>query len=192
VVPIAELQEGDQFTVKGRVELIANKRSFKSRKMITECLVNDDTESLRVVWFNQPFLIKTIEPGDTVYLSGKVTKDMVGARLVSPVYEKEKKGETTHTARLVPIYPLTAGLTEKQLRFLMTQVIDLATVIPDWLPETMIKKYGFTSLSEALRSIHFPKDESDIKQSTNCLIFSSLNSNESASTIFFSNRDSSA
>jgi ATP-dependent DNA helicase RecG len=175
IVPIKDLIEGDQVTIKGMVELIANKRSFKTRKMITECLVKDDNQdTLRVVWFNQPFLIKTIHPGDVIYLSGKVSKDMLGAQLVSPVFEKDKKGETTHTARLVPIYPLTAGLTEKQLRFLMSQIIGLAEIIPEWLPEELIQKNNLLHLAAALKVIHFPKDEAELKKSTERLKFDEL------------------
>jgi ATP-dependent DNA helicase RecG len=174
IVPSTDLQIGDQVTVKGVVELIANKRSFKTRRIITECLVRDNYGTIRVVWFNQPFLIKTIHPGDSIYLSGKVTKDMLGPQLVSPVFEKDTKGETTHTARLVPMYPLTAGLTEKQIRFLLSQIIGLTEVLPDWLPSVVREKNDLLPLGEALRAIHFPKDETFLKKSTDRLKFDEL------------------
>lgn len=174
IVPIAELVVGEQVTIRGQIELIANRRSFKSRKIITECLIKDATGSLRVIWFNQPFLIKTLQPGNSVYVSGKVTEDLLGPQLVSPVYEKETKGGTTHTARLVPIYPLTAGLTEKQLRFLIGQIIGIAKVIPEWLPEKVVREQGLITIGEALCGIHFPKDEQTLKQSTDRLKFDEL------------------
>lgn len=173
ITPIANLRDGEPVTVCGQVELIANKRSFKSRKIITEALVSDASGSLRIVWFNQPFLTQQIKSGDIVYFSGKVKNDMLGPQLVSPAYEKYKK-ETTHTARLVPIYPLTYGLTQKQLRFLMSQIIPLTDAITEWLPKDILEKFDLIPLTAALRGIHFPVDEHDLQLSTDRLKFDEL------------------
>jgi len=179
IVPIADLQDDQLVTVCGLVELISNKRSFRTRKMITEALVSDKSGTLKVVWFNQPFLTKNIHPGEIVYLSGKVKSDMLGPQLVSPVYEKfSAKGasgkETVHTARLVPIYPLTYGLTQKQIRFLINQIIKLADAVKEWMPEIVLEKEDLVPLASALKGIHFPKDEADLKQSTSRLKFDEL------------------
>src|SRR5438105_529680 len=88
VVPIKQLQEGMMVTVRGQIELIANRRSPRKRKNITEALIADQSGSIRVVWFNQPFLIKNLHTGDQIFLSGTVKKDMLGSQLVSPAYEK--------------------------------------------------------------------------------------------------------
>lgn len=173
-VPINELTIGEMVTVKARVELIGTKRSFKSKKMITECLVSDDSGSLRIVWFNQPFITKSLQSGDVVFFSGKVTRDMLGPQMVSPAYEKEHRGEQTHTARLVPIYPLTQGLTEKQLRFLVSQIIPLTKSISEWLPSEILEEYDLSPLSQAISGIHFPHDEIDLKHCTERLKFDEL------------------
>ncbi|MBI2037531.1 MAG: ATP-dependent DNA helicase RecG [Candidatus Magasanikbacteria bacterium] len=173
IVDISQLRDGELVTICGQVELIANKRSFKTKRVITEALVSDKTGSVRVVWFNQPFILKSIKSGDRVYLSGKVKVDMLGAQLVSPVYEKYKK-DTTHTARLVPIYPLIYGLTQKQIRFLISQIIPLADTIADWLPKDIIEAMDLVPLANALRGIHFPVDEHDLQLSTDRLKFNEL------------------
>jgi ATP-dependent DNA helicase RecG len=174
IVPIANLKEDEPVTVCAVVEIINNRRSFRSRKNITEALVSDKTGSLRIVWFNQPFLVKNIKPGEILYFSGKVKKDMLGPQLVSPGYEKFKKEETTHTARLVPIYPLTYGISEKQLRFLISQVLPLAEKMPDWLPDEILEQEDLIPLPHAIKGIHFPADECDLKQSTDRLKFDEL------------------
>ncbi|MDD2758302.1 MAG: ATP-dependent DNA helicase RecG [Patescibacteria group bacterium] len=174
IVPIGQLVEGDSITVCGRLELIANKRSFRRRKMITEALVTDDTGSVRVIWWNQPFIAKNLKPGEMIFLSGKVKADMLGPQFVSPAYEKMTKTETAHTARLVPIYSITSGLTQKQLRFLITQIIDLTKRVEDWVPSNILEKYDLSPLGDALRGIHFPVDEHDLKQSTERLKFDEL------------------
>ncbi|MEK7131686.1 MAG: ATP-dependent DNA helicase RecG [Patescibacteria group bacterium] len=174
IVPIAQLRAGELVTVCGQVELIANKRSFRSRKTITEALVSDKSGSVRVVWFNQPYIVKNIHPGDVVYLSGKVKTDMLGAQLSSPTYEKFKKEGTTHTARLVPIYSSTYGLSQKQIRFLISQVIDLVDKTKEWLPADILEQADLSPLAAALRGIHFPTDDNDLKLSADRLKFDEL------------------
>lgn len=176
IVPISQLRDGELVTVCGQVELVGNKRSFKSRKTITEALVSDKTGSLRLVWFNQPFLIKSIKVGDMVYFSGKVKSDMLGPQLVNPVYEKTALGEkeSVHTARLVPMYPLTHGLTQKQIRFLINQTLPLADKAPEWLPADVLEQFDLAPLTSALRGIHFPHDERELKISTDRLKFDEL------------------
>lgn len=174
IVPIKELQDDEAVTVKVKLELIANKRSWKSRKMITEALVSDDTGSLRIVWFNQPFITKLLHPGETIFLSGVIKSDMLGAQMISPVYEKVGKAASAHTARLVPIYPLTNGLTQKQIRYLVSQIINLVDQFKEWLPEEILEKFDLVPLGSALHGVHFPEDEKDLKLSLDRLKFDEL------------------
>ncbi len=173
MLPVAQMRDGELVTICVQVELIANKRSFKSKKMITEALVSDKSGSVRVVWFNQPFIIKTIKTGDIIYLSGKVKSDMLGPQLISPAYEKYKK-ETAHTGRLVPIYPLTRTVTQKQIRYLMSQVIQAATAIKDWLPTDILESADLRPLPAAICGIHFPVDDTDLQLSRDRLKFDEL------------------
>jgi ATP-dependent DNA helicase RecG len=192
-LPIAQLKEGDQVTVQGKIELIANKRSHRKKVNITEAVVADESDQLRVVWFGQPFLTKTLKVGDTVYLSGKVTSDMFGPQMVSPTYEKNLKypraasltsrftsseilnyKSTKHTARIVPIYPTTAGLTQKQIRFLVSQVIDLASQLEEWLPDEIRDRVDLMGLQEAIKTIHFPDGPDEVKHAERRLKFDEL------------------
>lgn len=159
-VPIAQLQPETRVTVRGKLELLANRRSFKHRRMMTEAMVGDATGQIKVVWFNQPYLIKNLKIGDKIYLAGKVTFDRYGLQMTNPVYEKERLGEeTVHTARLVPIYPLTAGLTQKHLRFLIKKTLPLIPQVKEWLPLEIVEKFSFLDIRAALNEIHFPADE---------------------------------
>lgn len=174
-VPIAEIKAGEAVTVLGAIELIASRRTHRKGKTITEAIVNDETGSLRAVWFNQPFLSKTLHTGDKIFLSGTIKDSMLGPELVSPSYERyAAAGETTSTNRLVPVYPLTGNLTEKQVRFLVKQILPLAKDLPEWLPAKFLEHYDFVPLSEAVRGIHFPIDETDLKKSTERLKFDEL------------------
>jgi len=160
VKPIADLKAGESISVHGKIQLIANRRSFRKRKNITEALVSDDSGTLKVVWFNQPFLIKALKVGDEIYLSGKV--DDTGTQMISPDYERmslaKHPGENIHTARIVPVYHTTSGITQKQLRFLLSLTTAVFDQIEEYLPAEVLKKNNFPKISSALRAIHFPQD----------------------------------
>jgi len=160
VKPIVELKSGESVSVHGRIQLIANRRSFRKRKNITEALISDDSGTLKVVWFNQPFLIKVLKTGDEIYLSGKV--DDTGTQMVSPDYEKMSRtkqyGDNIHTARLVPIYHTTSGVTQKQLRYLLSLTLPAFNQVNEYLPDEILNKYHFPKVGEALKEIHFPEN----------------------------------
>ncbi|MBT3539234.1 ATP-dependent DNA helicase RecG [Candidatus Parcubacteria bacterium] len=175
VVDIANLVEGQEVTVRGKIELIASKRSPRKRTVITEAVVTDETEQLRIVWFGQPFITKTLKVGDEVFFSGKVKTDMFGVQMVSPSYEKVNKNSgTVHTARIVPMYPLTSGITQKQLRFLMAQAVKATEELVDWLPEDIRDRVDVMGLSEAIKAIHFPESEEEFKHAERRLKFDEL------------------
>lgn len=184
IVQIKDLRarEGESVTVQAKITMIKNRRGWKKKRFITEAIVEDDTASLRVVWFNQGFLLKVLKPGDLVNFSGKVKVDMLGPQLVAPVYEKvklnsrqnEDANTQTHTARLVPIYPLTDGVTQKQIRFLISQVIDLADFLEEWIPEEIMEMQDLINLGAAVRGVHFPQDEIELEQSLKRLKFGEL------------------
>lgn len=174
LTPIDKLQAGVSANVVGQIELIQNKRSWKRRMNITEALITDGTETLKVIWFNQPFIARNLLVGDKVSLAGKVDDDYGSPVMMSPVYEKIIYGQAVHTQGLVPNYHLTASLTQKQIRFLIKQVVGLADKVVDWLPFEVKKNAKLINLAEAVKKIHFPKNNIDIKKARERLAFNEL------------------
>jgi ATP-dependent DNA helicase RecG len=174
LTPIDKLQAGVSANVVGQIELIQNKRSWKRKMNITEALISDNTETIKVVWFNQPFIAKNLHVGDKISLAGRVEENYGGLLMNSPVYEKITFGQGVHTQGLVPNYHLTANITHKQVRFLIKQVINLSGQIIDWLPLEVKKSAKLINLSEAVKKIHFPKDNLDIKKARERLAFNEL------------------
>ncbi|MCH7492667.1 ATP-dependent DNA helicase RecG [Patescibacteria group bacterium] len=170
---IADIQPNTQITIKGQINLIANKRIFRRKMYITECLITDDTGSMKAVWFNQPFITKMLKQGDTAYFSGKVELTAYGIQMVGPTYEKIKK-EQTHTARIVPVYSVTENLTAKQIRYLIKLVLPLARDLPDWIPEKIIKHNKLINLAAAIREVHFPTNKNTLSQARHRLKFNEL------------------
>ena len=85
LAPIATLENGSLVTVKGKIELIANKRTLRRRKMITEGLVSDVSGSIKVIWFNQPYLSKNIIIGQNLNVAGSVTFFQNKITIVAPL-----------------------------------------------------------------------------------------------------------
>ncbi len=171
---INELKPDTIANLIGTVELIQNKRSFKRKMYLTEALVSDDSEILKVIWFNQPFLTRTIKVGDRISLAGRVSETHGQLTMISPHYEKIYSPELIHTKGLVPNYHLTENLTQKQIRFLIKQIISLASKLPDWLPIDIRHRLKLLDLKEALHKIHFPKNQIDIQQARQRLGFAEL------------------
>jgi len=176
VKKISEVMPNTTATINGIVELIQNKRSPWKKSLITEAIIADGSDKIKAVWFHQPYLVKNLRPGDQLFLSGKVELREDGLQFVHPQYERitKYKTETMHTARIVPVYPLTKGLTEKQLRYVISSVIRITNNIPEWLPSDLIKKNNLASLAETIKQIHFPDNHSLLNRALERLKFDEL------------------
>ncbi len=145
-------------TIYAVVELISNRRSRKSRIMITEAVLFDGEERVKAVWFNQPFISKQLPQGFEFYFSGKIKNQFSNLSLVNPLFEPRKKeGGQIHTASRVPVYPVTEGISQKQIRFLTKRALAFADEVKEWMPEFFLKQRNYLSLPEALKEIHYPQ-----------------------------------
>ena len=145
VIPISQVQKGETVSVKGKLTDIKNIRTFRKRIVLTQAKVEDKSGSLQVMWFNQPYLINTLKKGDVLFLAGKMNQKN-GKYLSCPAYEKIQNGTTEnsdmiHTARLVPVYPETEGLSSRWLRNILWPILKkLSSELPDPLPKSLKDK----------------------------------------------------
>ncbi len=170
---IDKLIPDQRFTVKGKIDAIQNRRSFRKRLNITETIISDDTGSVKVIWFNQPYLTKSFNPGDTIIVAGKLEMDKYGLHFTNPSYEKIKYRQI-HTSRLIPIYPTTYRLTQRQIRYLAQLVQPLARRTQDYLNPQTKKENKLVDLSFALQEIHFPTTDLRLKKAQERLKFDEL------------------
>ena len=164
VYTIAELEPGQQATIQAAIEDVHIRRTHRGLTVI-EALLADESGSIRAVWFNQPYISNVLRPGKIANFSGKVSQsDEHGPYLNGPAYEirgpaesQNPDAETTHTARLVPIYPETRGITSRGIRFVVQRLLKLGPVLEEWLPPSVLKDLKLPELQAAVQSIHFPK-----------------------------------
>ncbi|MFZ4648759.1 MAG: ATP-dependent DNA helicase RecG [Patescibacteria group bacterium] len=177
---IASLQEGQEAQIIGQIDLINNRRSARRKMNLTEAIIQDDSGILKVIWFNQPYIAKNLKVGDFVSFAGRVSEQFGGLCLVSPSYEKLINHQETSTQNLhntqgiIPNYHLVEGLTSKQLRYLIRQVIALSNEIKDSLPSQIISEHHLMPLATAIKNIHFPENGADLDESRRRLGFEEL------------------
>lgn len=173
---ISELVAFEKATLQVRVSKIVN-ITTRYRKVLTKASVHDDTGSLEVVWFNQPFITKVVKVGDFVNLSGGLSTFNGRPSFVSPEYEVISNGrEPIHTGSLVPIYPETEGISSKWLRSRIKFILDNTETseISDFLALKIRETYSLIRLETALRHIHFPKDWTQVEEAKKRLAFDEL------------------
>ncbi len=154
---INRLRIGEVVTIRGTVEEMKNEYTKRFKKL-QRAKVSDSTGVLEVVWFNQPFLTRVIQKGDTISLSGRIEWQNRKKALISPDYEILTNNlAPIHTGRLVPVYPETKGLTSKWLR---RQVYNLLQenlqAFEEFLPQEILESFELYVYSKALEQVHFP------------------------------------
>jgi ATP-dependent DNA helicase RecG len=172
-VSIRDLRYGMEATVIGSVKSIS-KRQGKGRRFSTEAVISDETGGLRVNWFNQPWMIRNLDIGNDVVLSGKVDQYLGRLTMNNPEWELLDQ-EQLHTNRIVPIYPLTADVGQRWLRGLMNRVVGhWATRLPDPLPDSVVRSANLVPISDALLQAHFPDSHEQIAAARTRLAFDEL------------------
>jgi len=155
--PINRLQYGEETTIIGTIWETSSRKT-RSGGSIVSSIIADASGTIEAVWFNQPYLTRQLRTGRQIVLSGQVDERLGRLTLQSPVWEPLER-ELIHTGRLVPIYPLTRGITARWMRQRTKRVVDhWAPRLEDPLPETIRKRLGLMDLPTAIQQIHFPKD----------------------------------
>lgn len=122
---------------------------------MTECLASDDTGSVKLVWFNQPYRAQAIKVGEEYFVSGEFASNYKFFAITNPACELVSSFPV-NTARLVPIYRLTKGLAATQVRKAVKNALTTykaQETLPDWI----LDKEKLVSKQEALREMHFPE-----------------------------------
>jgi ATP-dependent DNA helicase RecG len=175
LLPIAQTRIGEIVTVRARLLEIKARRSSRRRMMLTEAVVADDSGMVKLTWFNQPYLAKSLHVGDELMLSGKIEHRFGELQMTSPEYELVKQsGEQVHTAGIVPVYSETEGLSSKWLRSRVKPLLHLVNEIPDPLPEETRARNNLLGIASALREVHFPENEAALERARERFDFEEL------------------
>jgi len=167
---ICDLAYARMETATGKIISMDIIKLPKSRVKIFALVISDGTGLLKGKWFNQPYMKKNFALGREVILSGVVKRNSyrgTGFEMDNPEYEftDDDSENLIHTARTVPVYRTTAGMSVRVLRSLMFNVLStFADHIRDPLPHEILAKYNLPPLGESIYQSHFPGPDADVEE----------------------------
>lgn len=167
---IFELKDEEKVTIRAIVSSIETSNVRKGL-VITKVGVRDETGFARLVFFNQEYISSTLKKGDTVFVFGKVKKTSYGIEMSSCEVEQMSNNPKS-TCGIMPIYPLTYGLTNKELINIVKTVFSNEQIyIKEYLPNKIIQKYKLCSIDFAVKNIHSPNNKESLKVALYRLVF---------------------
>jgi ATP-dependent DNA helicase RecG len=170
---INRLEYGEEVTIIAQVRR-ARVRQMRGGGALFKAILSDGTGSIEVTWFNQPYLADRIKRGQHIVISGQVDEYLGRLCFNSPGWEPLEE-ELLHTARLVPIYPLTSGVGARWLRRLMKRTVDYwSKRLPDHLPASVCGEADLLDLETAIVQAHFPDDKELLQRARYRLAFDEL------------------
>jgi len=168
LIPISRLKPGEKAMTSGKV--VASGFSGKRGRQTFRAIIDDGTGTLTLKWFNMPgkYLIDRIQKGRVVVASQTVRVFESELEMHHPELEILEDGEELDSlsfGRIVPVYSLPEGFSQKTLRNLMAQALALnLEQIQDLIPEELLKKRNFPSIKTALKNLHFPPLDARIEE----------------------------
>ena len=171
---INSLEVGSSSGFTGTV-LAVSSRTLGPRRSLLTIVVGDETGIINLAFFNQPYLKGKFKQGLRIIASGTIQVYRGHKQIVAPEYEVitgELGEDLIHTGRIVPVYPLTAGISQRMIRRIIKAALAKSEgLIPENLSERFRKSMGFPGREEALRQIHYPDDWESLEKALRRLKF---------------------
>ncbi|HET6864181.1 MAG TPA: ATP-dependent DNA helicase RecG [Candidatus Saccharimonadales bacterium] len=168
VVEIARLRPG-AVTLQAKISS-ATGRYVRRGMHITEAIATDQTGSVRMVWFNQPYRAGSIKSGQAYFIAGDYALRRNRFSITNPAVELVSDFPL-NAARIIPIYRETKGLKSNQIRRYIKEALDIAQQLPEHLPTWLVKHQGLIDYSEAVSQIHFPASAEALQKAKKRLAF---------------------
>lgn len=176
VTKLADIAPG-KVTIRARCEKVETRPVRRGMKITTATLA-DDSGKIQAVWFNQPYRATQLKSKGEFFFSGDFEFSYNRYQLTNPSVVKADEAPATHTSdkkeRIVPIYRAIAGLKTQLVRKILTELKPLITMLPETLPESIIKHENLISYNEALLGMHFPETRQQIEAARERLAFEEL------------------
>ncbi|MEO5986955.1 MAG: hypothetical protein ABIW50_03275, partial [Candidatus Limnocylindria bacterium] len=170
--PLGELVPDEKQSTRATIAAVRVEPGFGRRPQRVIAQLTDDTGSAEAIWFGRRYVERQLQVGDEVIVSGKVTQRGWRPQFSAPEFSAVGR-DSVHTARVVPVYHLTSGVTQKRLRELLARVLERGLpAISD--PLTADERGALPALDHALRTAHFPEDAADVGDALDRLAFDEL------------------
>ena len=173
IVKIKDLQDGESACVEAMVAATPTLSRIRKGLELVKLRAVDESGTLDITFFNQAYRKTSLIPGETYTFYGKAEGNLLRKTMTNPVVEKEGRRELT--GRIVPIYPLTAGISQLTLIRAMEQGLAACrNLLADPLPDEVRQEHGLCHTGYAYEKIHFPGDEKELADARRRLVFEEL------------------
>jgi len=171
---IPDLEEGEAFSVFGKIAEVELRNIGVGRTMLG-VLIEHEGSHLRGVWFNQPYMQQKFERDQSVLFSGSVKNNGGRWEMVHPQIEFLESGQPPPTGRVLPIYPLTEGLNQSQMRRMIGGVVEShSPLIPEVFPPDYLDEHNLWPIQAALPQLHQPATLETLEQARRRFIYQEL------------------
>ena len=170
LVPIEKLEPDVPACFRAMVMNTPRTSHIRKGLDLTKVQVADTTGRLNVTFFNSRFAAQQLEYGREYIFYGAVSGDFIGYSMTNPVFEAPESQPVT-TRRILPIYPLTAGLTNAALLRLVQQALAVCGLPEEILPAEVREKYGILPAERAYFAIHEPNSMAEAELAKKRMIF---------------------
>jgi len=144
---------------------------LKDKFSISKWEVEGDSRSAYCIWFNQPFRLRLYKPNITYFFRGKMDYKFNQLQIQNPIVEEFRPAQHTES-KILPIYPLTKGITQKDIRNLTSEVLNkFSDRLIDNFDDEFLSRWDLVSKSFAYKEIHFPSSESCLTNAKKRLVF---------------------
>lgn len=167
-LPLERLEEEKVVTLSGYFENPPVTKRFRGQQ-VTTGVFTDGTGRITVNWYHMPYIASSIT-GEDMYLRGKVMKKGNHWVLYQPAILKEEQYQELLN-RLMPVYPLKTGLTNRLMISLVSQCLEKAELTCEYLPQSLRRSYQLAEANYAVRNIHFPESRHDMLLARRRLVF---------------------
>ena len=171
--PIRELALGEYACVRAMLAGDPTASRIAGGRTLVKVRAVDDSGTLDVAFFNQDYRKTSLHKGETYIFYGRVEGDLLRRRMTNPLLEPE--GHQLLTGRIMPVYPLTAGVTQTMLAKAMRQGLDACEgLLPDVLPDDVRQAHHLCYTGYAYENIHFPSSPEALDIARRRLVFEEL------------------
>ena len=172
ITPIAELRDGEKQCIHAIVGAQPSTAHIRKGMDVTRCKVFDSSGSLTLRFFNNRYAAAALEVGKEYAFYGKVQAEGRSDVMLAPEFEPVSR--ESRTGRILPVYPLTAGLSQKDLYRVTDAALQAAGDVKDFLPEDIRNRQKLPPLGEALSDIHRPQTMEQAQQARHRMVFEEL------------------
>ncbi len=174
VTTILQAPLNEKVTLRGIISKLKLVRT-RTRKQLVQAKFSDEAgETLDVIWFNQPHILRMLTEGQDITLTGKILENGYKLQMQSPGFEDANRQMTLHAGRIVAVYPQSEQITTRWLREKMALVKECISELKETLPQEIVESEKLLPRSEAILELHFPQTPEKLEEARARMAFEEM------------------